>query len=588
MNTNLSFACCQNCATDFEITDFAKSVCERLHIPLPTWCGLCQMQRRLAWRNERTLHKRKSNEPGKDETLISLYREGSPVQTVYSHKYWQSDAWDPRDYAMDYDKTRPFFEQWKELYQKVPWPNLTTWNNVNCDYDNLTTDSKDCYLCFGGFGSEYVAYATFGFDVKQSSDLYFCNKAERCYECVDCSGCYNVRYSRYARSCMDSYFLYDCVNCTNCIGCVNLRNKSYCIFNEQYTKEDYFTILKSIDFGAHSEIEKLKEKFEAHVKKYPHRFAIQVQAKDSTGDNLSNVFDAQNCFDVEEGAQHIESTMIAGWNLKDALNTSHIGIGAELVYDSFGIFKGASNVICSLYCPTCVNCVYCYNCNGVENCFGCVGIKKGSYMILNKQYSKEDYFALVEQIKKDMTDKPYKDSKGRVYPFGQFFPAELSPFGYNETIANEYFPLTQDDAIKKGYRWHEASETRQQHAIEWSDVPDSIGQASTDLKNAIFKCQESGRVFKLSNLEWDLYTRQGIPLPRLHPEVRHKKRFALRGGIRLYEQSCDCQGGHTSGAYTNTSKHSHGDTPCSNIFKTVYAKGEFLLYCEECYLLEVL
>ena len=34
--------------------------------------------------------------------------------------------------------------------------------------------------------------------------------------------------------------------------------------------------------------------------------------------------------------------------------------------------------------------------------------------------------------------------------WGEFFPASLSPFGYNETVANEYFPLTKDQAEKLG------------------------------------------------------------------------------------------------------------------------------------------
>jgi len=29
--------------------------------------------------------------------------------------------------------------------------------------------------------------------------------------------------------------------------------------------------------------------------------------------------------------------------------------------------------------------------------------------------------------------------------WGEFFPHELSPFGYNETVAQEYFPLTEEE-----------------------------------------------------------------------------------------------------------------------------------------------
>ena len=29
--------------------------------------------------------------------------------------------------------------------------------------------------------------------------------------------------------------------------------------------------------------------------------------------------------------------------------------------------------------------------------------------------------------------------------WGEFFPHEMSPFGYNETVAQEYFPMTEDE-----------------------------------------------------------------------------------------------------------------------------------------------
>ena len=31
--------------------------------------------------------------------------------------------------------------------------------------------------------------------------------------------------------------------------------------------------------------------------------------------------------------------------------------------------------------------------------------------------------------------------------WGEFFPSTLSPFGYNETVAQEYFPLTREEVL---------------------------------------------------------------------------------------------------------------------------------------------
>jgi len=41
------------------------------------------------------------------------------------------------------------------------------------------------------------------------------------------------------------------VNCKNCFGCTCLRGKEYCIFNKQYTREEYETLVPQI-------IEKMK------------------------------------------------------------------------------------------------------------------------------------------------------------------------------------------------------------------------------------------------------------------------------------------------------------------------------------------
>ena len=37
----------------------------------------------------------------------------------------------------------------------------------------------------------------------------------------------------------------------------------------------------------------------------------------------------------------------------------------------------------------------------------------------------------------------------------QFFPPEMSPFGYNETLAKEYFKMDRDVALVKNFRWQE-------------------------------------------------------------------------------------------------------------------------------------
>jgi len=49
-----------------------------------------------------------------------------------------------------------------------------------------------------------------------------------------------------------------------------------------------------------------------------------------------------------------------------------------------------------------------------HDCFGCVGLKHAEYSILNKRYSKDEYFSLKKKIIEHMYLMPYKDTRGIV------------------------------------------------------------------------------------------------------------------------------------------------------------------------------
>ena len=86
-------------------------------IPPPTLCPDCRQQRRLAFRNERRLYKRKCDATGKD--IVSIYSPDKPYR-VYHQDYWWSDAWDPMKYGRGFDFERSAMEQFGELMREVP------------------------------------------------------------------------------------------------------------------------------------------------------------------------------------------------------------------------------------------------------------------------------------------------------------------------------------------------------------------------------------------------------------------------------------------------------------------------------------
>ena len=242
---------CQNCKKDFAIEEEDFSFYEKMKVPPPTWCPFCRYRRRIIWRNVHDLFRGRESIENKE---IFTWVSPEVGLTVYEMSYWNSDNWDPLNYGRDYDFSRPFFEQLKELFHSVPFPAKSMQRCINSDYSNTCDDMKNAYLCFNATYMEDCAYCCNGSMLKKCFDITSGYNNELCYEDVRVSKSYNTVGSITLENCVDVWFSKNCVGCSNCFGCVNLRNKSYCIFNEQYTRESYFEKLKEFKLDTYSGI----------------------------------------------------------------------------------------------------------------------------------------------------------------------------------------------------------------------------------------------------------------------------------------------------------------------------------------------
>jgi hypothetical protein len=115
---------------------------------------------------------------------------------------------------------------------------------------------KDCYYIKD---AENIAYCQ---DIwAKTNNCYdysvWGDGAENIYECMTCG--MGIARLKFCFNCWEGasdleYCVY-CIGSTNCFGCVGLYKKKYCIFNKQYTKEDY---------------EILKDKIINHMKEFPY------------------------------------------------------------------------------------------------------------------------------------------------------------------------------------------------------------------------------------------------------------------------------------------------------------------------------
>lgn len=573
---------CLVCKKDFELNTDDQNFYEKIKVPTPTWCPSCRLMRRMSYRNERNLYKRKCQANGHSEDLISTFSPDK-ADTIYCHSAWNGDGWDAMTYGFDYDFSKSFFEQIRELWKSVPDIALFNINPVNSDYCSITQDNKNCYLVIGGDFNEDSLYSSFIFNSKECMDCHLGSKIEKNYETIDCISCFNLKYSRYCETCYDSAFLFNCRNCHDCFGCVNLVNKAYCIFNKQYTKEEYKKNIEEINFGSFQTIENFKKEFEDFNLKFPRRFAKIIKSVDVSGDFIENSKKCEDCFSVFGGAENCKHLWLIYSQVKDSYDIDHSGLNSIECYDSSSVYPG-NQVLFSRFIWDSHHAEYSYNCGNCSYIFGCVGLKNKQYCIFNKQYSKEEYESLREKIVNQMEEIPYVDPKGRPYSYGEFFPVELSPFAYNETVAQEIRPLSKDEINNLGFNFIESVERNYKIDQNWKDLPDDISKIDENILTQVISCEHGGgctdgctQAFKITSAEFAFYKNYKIPIPRLCPNCRYGQRLKQKNPLLLWDRKCMC----------NQSNHEHSG-PCSNEFKTSYSPDKLeIVYCEGCYQKEV-
>ena len=577
---NLETRQCQNCKKDFtiEVEDF--NFYEKIKVPPPTFCPDCRFQRRLLFRNNRVFYRRECVLCKK--SVLAVYNQSKPF-IIYCKECWLSDKWDPMDYGREYDFLIPFFSQFRSLQSKVPRANLYQTNFVLSEYCNYGLDFKECYLLFGGYNNERVYFGNQILDSRDSLDIAFSGKVEFSYETFECQRVNNLFFSHHSSDCVESYYLIDCRNCMNCFGCVGLVSKQYYIFNQPHTKEEYKKFIKESNLGSFKAHQEFLQKLETLKSTTPHRYARIYKSVNSDGDDLLEVRNVHNSFN-SHNAEDSKYLFYIVHDSKNCYDDSFQGYNSELVYEVAHGF-GGSNVAFGVRNYSNQDARYNEECHECKNIFGCEGLRKKKYCILNKQYTKEEYEKLVPKIIKHMNDMSYIDQKGRIYKYGEFFHPELSPFAYNETIAQEYFPLTKEEAQKQGYSWEDGETRNYKIDIENKDIPDHIIDVAEDIVNKVIACEHGGKckeqcteAFKIVPEEFKFYKRMHLPLPRLCPNCRHYQRLKLRNPLKLWERACMCE----------KENHFHGQEKCLVEFKTTYpSEKPEIVYCEKCYQQEI-
>jgi hypothetical protein len=518
---------CKVSGVEFELTEEDLTFYKNSGVGLPSHSPLERQRNRTGFRNFRNLYHRVCSGSGKK--IISMYDDSVPFP-VYENSYWWSDSWDTASYQQDLNFSQPFFEQYKKLAQSVPRFSIMNLQSESCEYSNLAFESKSCYLVFGCVKNEDCLYGHIVWSCKDCVDTLYAFRCEWCSNSVDIVDCYDVHYSTESSNCRESYFLHDCQGCNNCFGCVNLRNKSYYFYNEPCTKEDYFTNLRKIlpltrqaVNGTSEWLEQLKRSQAI----YPEIFGLQNE--EVSGNHVYESKLVFESFDTKQGEEckHCYTSL----GLFGCYDISFTGGSSRFCVDSLTLFN-AERVHHSHIISNSSDIDYSEFCYSSKNLFGCIGLRNCECCILNKQYSKDDYFQLREKLIEHMK---------ATNEWGDFIPLTLSPFAYNESIAAEYQPLSKDEVLSRGLKWKEGLiniSSVSDDFLSKSIPPEHAGQNTEEILKTAWRCSATNKAYKIIRQELEFYRRMSLPLPSLSPDERHRRRMSLRGERTTESRQC--------------------------------------------------
>lgn len=487
---------------------------------------------------QKKIQDKRKNTPFRDFLLevaswwsINLYRNNNNISFLPLTQRSGKVVW-LYQYYREYDNlldgiwnNSDFFSDFASLFINHAKPAIFhVGSNENADYCNTCFGTKNAYLSFvSWFNTENIFYSTQTWE--NTSNVFnsslVTNWSNNIYSSRVVQNSFNIFYSQYIYNSSDMWFCSSCIGCHYCINCDGLENMSYCINNIQYNEEEFNDLKTTYTRDIFSSL---------HTTTFARKWQ-NFSCTDVIGyglykcHNSINLYNSMNYNDsrnvvFSDGLTWVKSyydCIDTGTNSNDFYAVCQWGEDSSHCY------------MCNFVSMWCFNIFYSIHMENCSFCLGCIGLKNKSYCILNKQYTKEERHAKVDEIFNQM------DKEGIL---GDFFPATMNPFYFNDTAAYLIDPsFTKEEVTTLWYLWRDEpikvdipvdAEVVTVNALTDFESLDVDGSWHIDpnILNKII-VDEEGNYYKIVKMEYDFLIKHGLPLPRKHRLDRMKENFNI-------------------------------------------------------------
>ncbi len=458
----------------------------------------------------------------KNNNTMSRFPDPQRSGPVYAPEVYRKNYLDSPGQT-DVQDWVSFFEQLQKFFISVPKMALLDYGiNENVSYADTIYGAKNAYISISVWDTaENILYSNmvFGNCYNIVNSAVISSFSENVFTTMVAVNSQFVYYSRYIYNSQHIWFSTNLIGCKECLFCSELENQSYCIHNISYTLEEYTTKKEEILYQ--------KEKFNTWFSALSSR-AVDRVVNNCNGNGVSFSENIENWYFISrvQNGRNIfcgDGSPLSE-NVYDVVDIAKV----DDAYAWMWVWQNASHMYCWANASTCYNVYYSYFMDTCSFCLGCIWLKNKEFCIFNKQYTKEERHAKVDEIFEQM------DSDNVL---GNFFPANMNPFYFNDTLAYLIDPsFSKEEITKLGYlRRNESVKVDipvGAQLVQASDVSkyESFIDAKRHIDPSILDkiiTDTEWNYYRVVKMEYDFLLKHGLPIPRTHRLTRMRDCFMI-------------------------------------------------------------